>query len=69
MRINFLKLNRLYPIIVDKLIKEQVGFRPGKTCTGQVLNVNDFIENGFERKHITEVAFIDLSAAYDTVNH
>lgn len=62
-------LNRLGPAIDEKLIKEQAGFRPGKSCTGQILNLTQHIEDGFERKQITGVAFIDLSAAYDKVNH
>lgn len=62
-------LNRLGPPIDEKLIKEQVGFCPGKSCTGQILNLTQHIEDGFERKQITGVAFIDLSAAYDTVNY
>lgn len=62
-------LNRLCPVVDEKLISEQAGFRPGKSCTGQVLNLTQFIENGFEKKYITGVAFIDLSAAYDTINH
>ncbi|KAL4121149.1 hypothetical protein QTP88_013714 [Uroleucon formosanum] len=60
---------RLCPAIDDTLIKEQAGFRPGKSCTGQVLNLTQYIENGFEEKKVTGVSFIDLSSAYDTVNH
>ncbi|KAE9524319.1 hypothetical protein AGLY_015358 [Aphis glycines] len=48
---------------------EQAGFRPGKSCTGQVLNLTQYIENGFEEKKVTGVSFIHLSSAYDTVNH
>ncbi|KAL4113930.1 hypothetical protein QTP88_017480 [Uroleucon formosanum] len=62
-------LNRLCPAIDDTLIKEQAGFRPGKSYTGQVLNLAQYIENGFEEKKVTGVSFIDLSSAYDTVNH
>jgi hypothetical protein len=62
-------LNRLGPATDEKLIKEQAGFRPGKSCTAQILNLIQHIEDGFEKKQITGVAFIDLSAAYDTVNH
>jgi len=51
------------------LIPEQVGFRPGKTCTDQVLNICQHIEDGFKNKKITGAVFVDLTAAYDTVNH
>ncbi|CAI6375546.1 unnamed protein product [Macrosiphum euphorbiae] len=62
-------LNRLVPFVDSTLIKEQAGFRPGKSCTGQILNLTQTIENGFENKKVTGVVFIDLTAAYDTVNH
>ena len=62
-------LSRLQEKIDDKLIKEQCGFRPGKSCTGQVLNLTEFIEEGFQKGMVTGVVFVDLSAAYDTVCH
>lgn len=42
-------LNRLGPMVEDHLIPEQAGFRPGKSCTGQVVNLTQFIEDGYER--------------------
>jgi hypothetical protein len=53
----------------EQLIPQQAGFRPGKSCTGQVLALTEHIEEGFEGKYITGVAFVDLTAAYDTVRH
>ena len=41
-------LNRLSPIIEHVRIPEQAGFRPGKSCTAQVLNLTQHIEDGFE---------------------
>lgn len=61
-------LNRLTVTIDPTLIPEQAGFRPGKSCTSQVLNLTQFIEDGFERGMVTGAVFVDLSAAYDTVN-
>lgn len=61
-------LNRIKPEIDKKLINEQAGFRPRKLCTGQVLNLVHHIEEGYEAKYTTGVAYIDLTAAYDTVN-
>ena len=47
-----------------------IGFRPGKSCTSQLLNLTQFIEDGYEEGLvITGAAFVGLSAAYDTVNH
>ena len=51
------------------LIPEQAGFRPGKYCTAQVLNLTQHIEDGFETGTITGIVLVDHSAAYDTVNH
>lgn len=50
-------LNRIAQIIEKNLIKNQAGFRPGK------------YEDGFKTKRLTGAVFIDLTAAYDTVNH
>ena len=47
----------------------QAGFRPGKSCTAQVLNLTQHIEYGFETGKITGIVLVDISAAYDTVNH
>ena len=52
-----------------KLIPEQAGFRPGKSYTSQLLNLTEHIEDGYEKRLITGDVFVDLSAAYDMVNH
>ena len=62
-------LNRIAPTIEQHLIKEQTGFRPGKSCTSQLLNITQHIEDGYQGRMITGTAFVDLSAAYNTVNH
>ena len=62
-------LNIVSPLLEQHLIKEQAGFRPGKSCTSQMFNLTQHIEDGYQRGIITGAAFVDLSAAYDTVNH
>ena len=62
-------LNRIAPTIEQHLIKEQADFRAGKSCTSQLLNLTQHIEDGYQECKITGTAFVDLSAAYDTVNH
>lgn len=62
-------MNRINTTIDANIIQEQAGFRAGKSCTSQVLNITQHIENSFEEKMITGAVFIDLSAAYDTVYH
>ncbi|CAJ1061372.1 Hypp2004 [Xyrichtys novacula] len=64
-----LLLQRLMPLIDTKLTKDQAGFRLGHSCARQLLNLTQHIEDGFEGKLITGAAFIDLTAAYDTVQH
>ena len=62
-------MNRIAEHMDAKLIPEQAGFRPGKSCTSQLLNLTEHIEDGYEKRLITGAVFVDLSAAYDTVNH
>ena len=62
-------LNRIASAMEQHLIKEQAGFRSGKSCTSQLLNLTHHIEDGLEEGVITGTAFVDLSTAYDTVNH
>ena len=64
-----LHLNRLAPVVEEHLIPQQAGFRPGKSCSGQLLNLTQHIEDGYEEGQLTAAVFIDLSSAYDTVNH
>ena len=62
-------LNRIAPTIEQHLIKEQPGFRPGKSCASQLLNLTQHIEDSYQEGMITGTVFVDLSATYDTVNH
>ena len=62
-------LKCISPLIDAKLTKDHAGFQPGRSCTGQLLNLTQHIEDDFERRLITGAALIDLSAAYDTVQH
>ena len=41
----------------------------GTSCTSQLLNLTQYIEDGYEKSLTTGTVFVDLSAAYDTVNH
>ena len=53
-------------MVEPKIIPQQAGFRDG---TGELLNLTQHIEYGFEKRLVTGAVFVDLSAAYDTVNH
>lgn len=48
-------------------IKEQAGFREGKSYTGQIFNLTQSIEDRYENKLVVGAVFIDLTAAYDTI--
>ena len=64
-----LVLSRISPRVEEELTKDQAGFRPGRSTCGQLLNLTQFIEDGYETKNVTGTVFVDLTAAYDTVNH
>ncbi|KAG8237796.1 hypothetical protein J437_LFUL017190 [Ladona fulva] len=59
--------NRLGPYIEPLLIPQQAGFRPDKSCTDQILNLTQHIEDGFELGYNPREACIDLSATYDRI--
>ena len=62
-------MTRISAVVEEQLTPDQAGFRPGRSCCDQLLNLTQLIENGFEEKLITGTVFVDLTAAYDTVNH
>lgn len=62
-------LARIAPSVEEELTSDQAGFRPGRSTCGQLLNLTQFIEDGYEKKQATGTVFVDLTAAYDTVNH
>ena len=64
-----LLLNRLSPYVEEHLIEHQAEFRPGKSTTAQLLKLTQHIKDGFQKNKITGAVFVDLTAAYDTVNH
>ncbi|KAF0769781.1 Uncharacterized protein FWK35_00009176 [Aphis craccivora] len=60
-------LNRIQPTLDKHIPIEQAGFRNNRGCVEQVLALTTLIEAEFQRILKTNVVFIDLSAAYDTV--
>ena len=60
---------RIAPTVEKEITPDQAGFRPGRSTCGQLLNLTQYIEDGYEEKQITGAVFVDLTAAYDTVNH
>lgn len=60
-------LNRIQPLIDKVTPLHQAGFRKNRSCCDQVLALTSFIEAGYQHKLKTAVAFVDLTAAFDTV--
>ena len=56
-------LSQILPTVEDQLSVDQSGFRAGRYCAGQVLNLTKYIEDGYETRNITGAVFIDLTAA------
>ena len=62
-------LNHLNPITEHTIIKEQAGFRAGKSCTSQLRNLTHYIEDGYEKSLTTGTVFVYLPVACAIVNH
>jgi len=64
-----LALQRISPTVEGLLSPDHAGFRKGRSTCDQVAALTTFIENGFQQNLKTGTAFLDLTAAYDTVWH
>ena len=62
-----MRLKRIAPTIELHLIKEQAGFRAGKSFTSQLLNIIQHIQDVYQESMITGTGSVDPSAAKDTV--
>ena len=59
----------ILPVVDEQLSHDQAGFIPGSSCYGQVLNLTQLIEDGFENQLKTGAVLVDLTATFETVSH
>ena len=63
--------NRLFKYLTTNKIlhKKQVGFQKGHSTEHAIIQLIDQINNSFEKNQFTLGIFINLSKAFDTVDH
>ena len=63
--------NRLFKYLTTNkiLFKKQFVFQEGHSTEHAIMQLIDKINNSFEKNHFTLGGFIDLSKAFDTVDH
>ena len=57
------------PLVDEKLTKYQTGFIPGRSCVGQLPNLTRQHRRRLRKIDDNRAAFVDMSAAYHTVQH
>ena len=62
-------LMRISPLLMRSLTKHQAGFIPGRSCVGQLPNLTRQHRRRLRNIDDNRTAFVDMSAAYDTVQH
>ena len=63
--------NRLFKYLTTNEIlhKKQFGFQKGHSTEHAIIQLIDQINNSFEKNHFTLVILVDLSKAFDTIDH
>ena len=63
--------NRLFKYLTvnEILYQKQFDFREGHSTEDAIIQLTDQMKSSFERNHFTVGVFIDLSKAFDTVDH
>lgn len=61
--------NKLSDIILHHIIRSQHGFVPGKSIITNLLFFNDFISNSLNDHLQVDVAYMDFSKAFDSIDH
>ena len=66
-----LSFNRIYAFLVKHsiLFKHQFGFLPSKNTSHAIISLVDYVLDCFENKSLSCGIFLDLSKAFDTIDH
>ena len=60
-------MQRISLLVEQTLSPDQAGFRKSRSTCDQVAALTTYIENGFQENLKTGAVFLDLTAAYDTI--
>ena len=61
-------LNRVSPIMEERLGEYQAGFRPGRSCAEQIFNLKTTVNYLSARNKKFFITFIDFKKAYDSID-
>ena len=53
----------------DIINSVQHGFRPGYSCTSQLINIVEYLAKDMDSQKQIDMIFLDFSKAFDTVPH
>ena len=66
-----LMFTRLHKFLIDNncIYDYQFGFLPGRSTSHALIHFSDIVINAFEENHFVSGTFLDLSKAFDTLDH
>lgn len=60
---------KLSDIVLPHIVKNQHGFMPGRSIVTNLLNFNNFVSCSLNKHSQVDVAYMDFSKAFDSVDH
>jgi exonuclease III len=63
-----LLLNRISGHVEQKLLENQCGFRPARSCADHIFSMRQLMEKAREWRRPIYICFVDLRKAYDSIN-
>ena len=63
--------DRMFRFLIENslILQNQSGFKPGNSCTNQLLSITHQIYKSFDDSHEVGSVFLDMSKAFDKVWH